>query len=140
MPKSVKSQKGWVYVPHKQVPPPLPAALKREVEEKANALVEAVLKPRHVPTPPENPQFNYIEDLYTKWYRSFFYFCAQYRSAGPHALGGHLESKFARMRYTGDGLFDLAFMRYTGEWVEVYAGLTLDACLASIRDDEWFHP
>ena len=29
-------------------------------------------------------------------------------------------------------------MRYTGEWVEVYAGLTLDACLASLRDNEWF--
>jgi hypothetical protein len=31
-------------------------------------------------------------------------------------------------------------VRYTGEWVEVFAGLTLDACLASIRDDASFHP
>lgn len=140
MPKSAKSQKGWAYAPRRQAPPSVPAALKKEVEEKAKVLVEAVLKPRHVPLPPENPQFNYVEDLYTKWYRSFFYFCAQYRSAGPYALGGHFETKFARMKYTGAGLFELAFMRYTGEWVDVYAGLTLDACLSSIRDDEWFHP
>jgi hypothetical protein len=116
------------------------AALKREVEEKANELVETVLKPRYVQPPPENPQFNYIEDLYTKWYRSFFYFCAQYRSAGPYALGGHFEARFARMRYTGPNHFDLAFMRYTDEWIEIHTGLTLDACLASIRDDAWFHP
>ena len=140
MPKSAKSQKSWVDAPRRQAPPPVPAALKWEVEEKANALVETVLKPRYVLPPPANPQFNYIEALYTKWYRSAFYFCAQYRSAGPYALGGHFETKFARMKYTGTGLFDLAFMRHTGEWVEVYAGLTLDACLASIRDDEWFHP
>lgn len=140
MPKSAKSQKVWVYAPRKQAPPPMPAALKQEVEEKAKALVETVLKPRYVLPPPENPQFNYLEDIYTKWYRSFFYFCAQYRSAGPYALGGHFETKFARMKYAGDGLFELAFMRYTDEWVEVYAGLTLDACLASIRDDAWFHP
>lgn len=140
MPKSAKSQKRWVYAPRKKPPPKVPAELKREVEEKANALVETVLKPRYVPPPPEDPQFNYIEDLYTKWYRSFFYFCAQYRSAGPYALGGHFEARFARMRYAGAGLFDLAFMRYTDEWVEVYAGLTLDGCLASIRDDEWFQP
>jgi hypothetical protein len=140
MPKSAKSQKGWVYAPRRQAAPTVPTALKQEVEEKAQALVEVVLKPHHVPPPPENPQCNYIEDLYTKWYRNFFYFCAQYRSAGPYALGGHFEIKFARMKYTGAGLFELAFMRHTGEWVDVYAGLTLDACLSSIRDDEWFHP
>jgi hypothetical protein len=140
MPRSAKSQRSWGYAPRKPAPPAVPAALKQEVEEKANALVEAVLKPRHVLPPPENPQFNYIEELYTKWYRSFFYFCAQYRVAGPYAVGEHFEAKFARMKYTGAGLFDLAFMRHTGEWVEVYTGLTLDACLDSIRDDEWFHP
>ena len=140
MPKSTKPQYGWVYAPRKQAPPPVPAALKREIEEKANTLVATVLRPRFVAPPPEDPQFNYIEELYTKWYRSYFYFCAQYRSAGPYALGGTFEAKFARLKYTGGNLFELAFMRYTGEWVEVYAGRTLDACLESITNDEWFHP
>ena len=44
------------------------------------------------------------------------------------------------MRYAGGELFDLAFMRHTGEWIEVETGLDLDACLASIRDDVWFQP
>ncbi len=99
-----KSQKRWGYAPpRKSIPPAVPAALKQEVEEKAQTLVEAELKPRFVLPPPENPQFNYIDDLYTKWFRSFFYFCAQYRSAGTNALGGHFETKFARMKYTGLG-------------------------------------
>ncbi len=90
-----KSQKRWIYAPRKQAPPAVPAALKREVQEKANALVETELKPLHVTPPPEDPQFNYIEDLSTRWRGGFFYFFALYRSAGPGALGGQFESKFA---------------------------------------------
>jgi hypothetical protein len=91
MPKTTKPKKMWVYAPQKPAPPKVPEALKREVETKANALVEAVLKPKHVQPPPEAPQFNYIEDIATKWVRSYFYFFALYRSAGPYALGGQFE-------------------------------------------------
>jgi hypothetical protein len=110
------------------------------VETKANALVESVLKPQYVEPPPENPQFNYIVDITTKWYRSYFYFCSRYACPGPYALSPFFESKFARMEYIGDGLFNLAYMRYTGQWFEIFTELSLDACLASIRDDPWFHP
>jgi hypothetical protein len=44
------------------------------------------------------------------------------------------------MEYSGNGLFNLAYMRYTGRWFELFTELPLDACLASIRDDPWFHP
>jgi hypothetical protein len=140
MPKTAKPRKTWVYAPKKPAPPKVPEALKREVETKANALVESVLKPQHIQPPPEDPQFNYIEDISTKWYRSYFYFYAVYRSAGPYALGGQFEAKFARLEYIGDGLFNLAYMRYTGQWFELFTELPLDACLDSIRDDPWFHP
>jgi hypothetical protein len=140
MPKSSNSQKQWGYFPGKTKPVAVPAALKQEVEQKANELVETVLKPRHLLPPPENPQFNYIEDIYTKWYRSFFYFCTRYRVAGPNSLAEHFESKFTRMKYTGAGHFDLAYMRYTNQWVDVYTGLTLDECIESIRNDPWFQP
>ena len=69
-------RKQWVYAPEKPAPPKAPDALKREVETKSNALVESVLKPLHVQPAPEDPQFNYIEDIATKWVRSYFYFCA----------------------------------------------------------------
>ncbi len=133
-------KKMWVYAPKKPTPPKVPEALKREVETKANALVESVLKPLHVKEPEPDPQFNYIVDLYTKWYHSYFYFCSRYACPGPYALSPFFESKFARMEYIGDGLFNLAYMRYTGQWFELFTDLSLDACLASIRDDPWFHP
>ena len=135
-----KPQAGWAYQPRKQPPPTVPAALKREVEQKANAFVATVLKPRFVAPPPENPQFNYLEDLYTKWHGSCLYFCAQYRSAGPHALGGHFETRFARMKYAADGLFVLGFMRYTEKWIDLSAGQTADDCLTAIGDGGLFHP
>lgn len=130
----------WVYAPKKPTPPKVPESLKREVETKANELVETVLKPTHVLPPPEDPQFNYIEDITTKWYRSYFYFTALYRSAGPYAMGGTFESKFARLEYIGDGRFNLAAMRYTEEWMEIAPNRALDECLAAVRDDPWFHP
>lgn len=128
----------WVYSPRKPAPVKAPDALKREVETKASALVQSDLKPRHVQPPPEDPQFNYIEDIATKWIRSYFYFYAIYRSAGPNALGGTFEAKFARLEHIGKERFNLAAQRYTGEWIEVFPGLTLDECLAAVRDDPWF--
>ncbi len=135
-----QSKGRWVYAPKKSAPPKLPETLKREVETKANALVESVLKPQHVLPPPEDPQSNYIEDITTKWYRNSISFSALYRSAGPHALGGQFEIKFARLTHLGGGRFTLAAMRHTGAWMEIYPSLTLEECLAAVRDDPWFQP
>jgi hypothetical protein len=133
-------RKQWICAPKKPAPPPIPAALKREVETKANALVESVLAPQHVQPPPEDPQFNYIESLYTKWYHSYFYFCAHYIVAGPNAIMPSFEHKFARLTYLGGARFSLSAMRYTGEWIEIFPDLTLDECLDAVRDDPWFYP
>ena len=133
-------KKMWVYAPKKPTPPKMPEALKREVQTKANALVEAVLKPRHIKEPEPDPQFNYIVDITTKWYRSYFYFCSRYACPGPYALSPFFEDKFARLEYIGSGRFNVSFMRHTGQWVEIFTDQTLDECLAAVRDDPWFHP
>jgi hypothetical protein len=44
------------------------------------------------------------------------------------------------MEYVGNGKFALSFLRHTGQWVELYDGLTVDECLTAIRDDPWFVP
>jgi len=124
-----KRQKTWVYNPPK---PKVPEATKAEVEAKATELVNTVLKPAHIKPPRKNQQFNYITDIYTKWYRSYFYFCATYACPGPYALSPTFESKFARMEYVKGQRFNLSYMRHTGEWLEIYQDLTLDQCLAII--------
>jgi hypothetical protein len=115
-------------------------ALKQEVNRKAGDLIESVLKPRHVEPPPKGRQLNYLVDITTKWLGSKCYFIGVYRSRGPHAVSPTFETKFARMEYAADGKFALSFMRHTGQWVQLYDGLSVDECLKAIQDDPWFQP
>ncbi len=133
-----KSQKRWVYSPPKPTRPKVSEILKTEVTTKANELIETVLKTRYVQPPPENPQFNYIVDIYGKWYHSSFYFCATYCVPGPNAMVPSFEAKFARMEYAGSDRFHLSFQRYIGEWVLLYSSLTVEECLAAVRDEPYF--
>jgi hypothetical protein len=133
-------QKQWVYSPSRRPKPKVPEVVKLEVAAKADELVESFLKPAFVKPPRKGWKFNYIVEIYTKWYRSYFYFCSKYACPGPNALSPFFESKFARLEYVGNRRFNLSFMRYTGEWVQIYVDMTLDKCLASIKQDPWFQP
>ena len=135
-----KPRKSWQISPAKTPKPPLPDSIKAEVEAKATALIENVLKPRYVLPPPEDGQFNYIADIGAKWYRNYFYFFSTYACPGPNALSPTFEAKFARMEHLGGARFALYFMRHTGEWVGLYDTLTLDESLKAIREDPWFVP
>jgi len=118
----------------------VPEATKVAVSKAAEELVETTLKPKHVKPPPPDERFNYIVDIYTKWYRSYFYFCAKYACPGPNAIAPFFETKFARLEYAGNDRFHLAFMRYTEQWLELYRNLSLNECLKAVRDEPHFHP
>ena len=135
-----KAQRRWVYSPPKPSAGQVPVNLRAEVQRKAEQLIEATLKPRYLKPPPADTQFNYIIDIYTKWYRHYFYFCAKYCVPGPNAMAPDFEAKFARLEYAGHNSFNLSYRRYTEEWIEVYPSLSLDECLNAIRDDPLFQP
>jgi len=137
-----KNQRMWVYRPPKPPAPKVSTNTKVIVQQKADELVEKVLKPKNIQPPPAPDEFqrNYIADIYTKWYRHYFYFCATYNVPGPNALTPFFEARFARLKYIQDNKFNMAFMRYTGEWVEVYRDLSLEECLAAVENDPFFHP
>ncbi|BCL84002.1 hypothetical protein ccbrp13_64670 [Ktedonobacteria bacterium brp13] len=116
----------------------VPEVVKTEVATKANALIEKILKPQHIQPPPDNPQFNYVIDIYGKWYQRYFYICATYHVPGPNATVPSFEEKMARIEYAGNNRFQLSFMRHTGQWVKLYTDVSLDECLASIRDEPFF--
>jgi hypothetical protein len=99
----------------------------------------AKLKPKYL-EPPDDDRFDYIADLYGRWYRHYFCFCANYNSPGSNAIAPFFAAKFARMEYAGRGRFNLAFMRYTGQWVELFHDLSFDNCLSEIRDNPMFQP
>jgi hypothetical protein len=135
-----KSRKMWIFNPPKQAKPEPPNAIKATVSAEANELIETVLKPTHVKPPTGDEHFNYIVDIYSKWYGNCFYLCSKYACPGPNAISPYFEAKFARLEYVGTGRFGLAYMRHTGKWCEIYSELSLDECLLAIRVEPHFLP
>ncbi|MBT9161746.1 MAG: hypothetical protein DDT27_00284 [Dehalococcoidia bacterium] len=135
-----KRRKMWVFSPPKQPKPRVPDAIKVSVEAKANDLIETVLKPNHAKPPSADERFNYIVDIYSKWHRNYFYLCAKYACPGPNAISPFFEARFTRLEYVGNERFNLAYMRHTGKWWEIYTELSLVKCLDAIRDEPHFLP
>lgn len=40
--------------------------------------------------------------------------------------------------YKAELVFTSHFMRYTGQWIQLYTDLSVDECLTAIRDDPYF--
>ncbi len=131
-----KARKQWVYSPPK---PTISPALKQEVEHKAQPII-AKWKQTYIQPPPIDPQFNYLIDLWTKWYRGYFYFCGTYASPYPNVIAPTFEVRYARMEYVGDRSFNLAYMRHTGQWWEIFTNLPLDEAIHTIESTPHFHP
>ena len=134
------ARKAWRPRSPRKVSLKVPESVRVQVQRAADALIQSVLKPTHVKPAPKDPQFNYIVDIYAKWHRSYFYFCAVYRCPFPDRLSEFFESRFARLEYAGDGAFNLSFMRHTGQWLELFANLTLEECLESIKSEPHYLP
>jgi hypothetical protein len=135
--------RGWVYDParaFRQSKARIPGDIEREVQRKAQDLIESTLKPRYIKKPDPKAQFNYLVDIYSKWRGSFFYFCSTYRCPGPRALSPSFESNFARLQYAGSRRFNLAYFRHTGQWWELAQLLTLEECLSWIESGHSFMP
>ena len=131
-------RKIWTYVLPKKPKTKPSELLKIDVQEKANELVNTVLKSAYIQPPPENPKYNYITDIYTKWHGSYFYFYATYCCPFPNAISPSFDTGFARLEYIGKNQFNLSYMRHTGQWNEIYSGLSLDECLSMIKDEVHF--
>ena len=84
--------------------------------------------------------FNYVVEVYTKWRGRYFYFCAKYRDPRENATQEYFEVQTTRLEYVGARRFNLAYMRHTGKWCEVYPALSLEECLETIEQEELFWP
>jgi hypothetical protein len=135
-----RGQTMWTFNPQKYPKPKVPEDVKLEAETKAKELIESFLKPEYIKPPPEEMRYNYVVDIYTKWYRSYFYLCAKYACLDTQAISPFFEEKFTRMEYAGDRLFNLSYMRHTGTWFELFRDLSIDECLETIKDLPHFQP
>ena len=93
--------------------PQVPLAVKSNVTAKAASFINDILKPRHVKTPSGDERFNYVVDIYSKWFGSYFYFCAKYACPGKNAISPYFESKFTRLEYVGSNKFNLSYFSST---------------------------
>jgi len=121
-------------------PKTVPDSVKRELSRKAEMLVKDHLAPLHVKPAPNEPKFNYIVDILTKWRGRYFYFIAKYATPEAEPTKSFFEYGFARLEFTGDGRFDLAYFRHTGKWWPLFTDLSLDQALESVRSDGLFMP
>jgi len=114
--------------------------LKHEVKVKTDSLIDNVLKPKYIKPPPKDNDFNYIVDIFSKWHRSYFYFCSKYNCPSANAMAPSFNSNFARLEYVRGDKFNLAYMRHTGKWLEISFDLSLEECLDEIENLPHFMP
>lgn len=90
----------------------------------------------------ENPdkEHNYLIDIYTKWYRDFFYFCEKFKSEYPNRIENEFELKFVRLKYTGVNQFEFSYFRHTNQWHSVDENLSKEECLRLILSNPLFQP
>jgi len=120
----------------------IPEQLKQTVTQQADHLIETEFAPA-VAVNAEGAQkhgFNYVVDIHTTWRGRCFYFCAKYRNPRADAEEEYFEVRTTRMEYLRGDRFNLAYMRHTGKWCEVFHDLTVDECLEAVRGNELFWP
>jgi len=101
--------------------------------------IRDVLKPRFLPQV-RPTEWNYVIDIHGAWTAGRYRFMQRYRSGMEHNRGEEFDAAFARIDRVGQDRFDVYWMRHTGRWWRLHAGLTLDEALHVIETDEALHP
>jgi hypothetical protein len=135
-----KAKKIWLPTTPKNPKPKVPESEKQLVQEKCNELIKTEFKPKYIESPPIDHDFNYRVDIFSKWYRNYFYFCSTFNCPSPRAISPSFESRFARLEYVGTDCFNVAYMRHTGQWWEICHNLTLEECLHEFRTNLLLQP
>jgi hypothetical protein len=103
------------------------------------AFIRDVLKPRFLPKIIPT-QWNYVIDIRGAWAAGRYRFMQRYRSGMEHNRGEEFDVPFARIDRVGRDRFDIYWMRHTGKWWRLHAGLTLSKALQNLETDGHLHP
>lgn len=111
---------------------------KRNIDAYFHPIVES-FKKQYISIKP-NKKYNYLVDVYSKWYQNYFYLCEKFEPGHLNELNNGFEVKFVRLTYTGKNQFDFSYFRHTGKWHLVAESLTLDECKDMILSNPVFQP
>jgi hypothetical protein len=103
------------------------------------AFIRDILKPRFLPEI-RPTEWNYVIDIHGAWMAGRYRFMQRYRSGMEHASGEEFDAPFARIDRMGRDRFDIYWMRHTGKWWRLHAGVTLVEVLRILETDELLHP
>jgi hypothetical protein len=116
--------------------PPLKPKVADDPREGVDAqvdLVVATLKKRFCKKP-KNPQFNWCDDLFTRWHRDALYFVAVMRTS--QGRPSTFEIHVARMEHAGKGRFNLPVPMRRG-WNTVKRAASAKECLKEVVELVW---
>ena len=116
----------------------LSEADKQTIQEYFQPLVQSFKKKCILKNP--NKEFNYVVDIYTKWYQNGFYLCEKYKSEHENRIADEFEAKIVRMKYVGKDRFNFSYFRHTGQWHLVAEALSLKDCKEMILSNPNFQP
>jgi hypothetical protein len=103
------------------------------------AFIRDVLKPRSLPQI-RPTQWNYVIDIHGAWAAGRYRFIQRYRSGMADNPGEEFDAPFARIDRVGPDRFDIYWMRHTGKWWRLHAGVTLVEALRLLEADGLLHP
>lgn len=127
------AKKAWVFTPLKKT-------ITEKDKEELTALFEPLIneyKNKFIEEKP-NKKENYITNFYCKFYRGFFYLCAEIRAEYVDRKLDGFEEKFARLEFVDTNKYNLAYFRHTGQWCIIETNVTAEFCLKCITNNALF--
>lgn len=112
---------------------------KQEIVAACETFIRDFLKPRFLPEI-RPTEWNYVVDIHGSWAGARYRFMQRYRSGMEHNRGEEFDAPFARLDHMGPDRFDIYWMRHTGKWWRLYAGVTLADALQTLETDGILHP
>lgn len=128
----------WISKESRKIKVKLADSEKNEISSQCQPLVE-LFKSQYVKENPDK-RFNYLVDVYTKWYQNYLYFCEKFKSEHPKRIKDEYEVKFVRLERTGKDRYNFSYFRHTEQWFLVTIDLTLKDSLEMMQANPNFQP
>ena len=131
--------KQWVRTTRTARREPRSEAEKQAIVAACETFIGDVLKPRFLPQV-RPTKWNYVIDIHGAWVAGRYRFMHRYRSGMEHNRGEEFDAPFAGIDRVERDRFDIYWMRHTGKWWKLYAGVTLAEALRILETDGALFP
>lgn len=131
--------KQWIRTSRAERPAAVDDREKQEIVAACETFIRDILKPRFLPEI-RPTEWNYVVDIRGSWAGKRYRLVQRYRSGMEHNRGEEFDAPFARIDRMGPDRFDIYWMRHTGKWWRLHAGVTLAEALQILETDGMLHP